>query len=336
MKKSTIVSSCIAVLALSSCTTIQHTALSESVDTEVHNLTVADMNVSKNRVSHTFQWKWDPLSTVSLADKKKSAAAELLIEQGGDVLVEPQYVITRRGIFRGGEITVSGYPATYSDFRSMTQADADIIATVSPKTTGSQPLAFVSNIFKPFGGGKAKAKKPRKARGTQFSPEHQFVNLIGGPVIDENNDFTHGSVGVMWGKTGQSWGFYLKGAFVFAGQHEDNLTASITIGALKRVSPTVNLFAGIGFGGNYTRYRREVSHYYYNTYYDYGYWTTKNERGEARVPAIPVDLGVQWRINRFNLLCGLTSSFRVKPETGKTSYYQLVNFTPFIGVGYCF
>lgn len=334
MKKSTIVS-CIAVLALSSCTTIQHTALSESVDTEVHNLTVADMNVSKNRVSHTFQWKWDPLSTVSLADKKRSAAAELLIEQGGDVLVEPQYVIKRRGIFRGGEITVSGYPATYRDFRSMTQADADIIATVSPKIiNGGSPLAFVSNIFKPFGGAKAKAKKPRKARATQFSPEHQFVNLIGGPVMPEDGNFTYGSVGAMWGKTGASWGFYVKGTVAF--DCKDNATGAVTIGALKRVSPTVNLFAGVGFGGNYTRYRREVPYYYENPYYGYGYWTTKTKSGEARVPAIPVDLGVQWRINRVNLLCGLTSSFRVKPETGKTSYYQLVNFTPFVGVGYCF
>lgn len=321
MKKSTL-ASCIAVLALCSCTTIQHTTTSEEVDTQVHNLTVADVNVSKERVSHTYNWNWDPLSTISLSDKKKSAAAELLNEQGGDVLVEPQYVVKRRGVFRGGEITVSGYPATYRNFRSMTQSDADIIATIDPKTEDSKsPLAFVTNIFKPSDG--KKAAKPKKRRTPGFRLDHQFVNLLGGPVFDNNNDNIFGSVGLMWGKTGDSWGYYVKGMLI--GNDDDKLTGALTVGALKRVSNTVNIFFGTGIGGNHTRATYESHSYYY-------YHRSRNER----VCALPVDLGAQWRIKRVNLLLGLTGSFRLKRETDNRWYNHFVTFTPEIGVGYCF
>ena len=118
-------------LALSSCSTIQHTSQTAGVDTNVYNLTVADMNVAKQKQTMTTEWKWNPLSTVSLKAQKETATAELLKEANADVLVEPQYIVKRRGLFRGGSLTVTGYPATYSNFRNMTPEDAEKIAKIN-------------------------------------------------------------------------------------------------------------------------------------------------------------------------------------------------------------
>ena len=70
MKTSLIILAAGAALALSSCASVQYTASSVKVDSEVYNLTVADMDVSTQKVSKTTSWKWNPLNTVSVASKK--------------------------------------------------------------------------------------------------------------------------------------------------------------------------------------------------------------------------------------------------------------------------
>ena len=119
------------LIAMNSCTTVQHTASTELVDTQIVNMTVANVNVSKEKAQHTHSWKWNPFICGKVKAAKTSATAELLIEQKADVVVEPQYIIHRRGLFRGGSVTVIGYPATYTDFRPMTQDDAEILSTAS-------------------------------------------------------------------------------------------------------------------------------------------------------------------------------------------------------------
>lgn len=120
----------IALLALSSCSTISHTSEQLYVESKVVSVTVADMNVQPQRVEHTTSWKWNPFRVVSVSGEKDKATGELLKELKADVLVEPQYIVKRRGIFRGGSVTVSGYPATYHNFRPMTEQDATTIATL--------------------------------------------------------------------------------------------------------------------------------------------------------------------------------------------------------------
>lgn len=120
------------LLTLSSCSTISHTCESTYVETKVVSVTVADMNVQPQRVEHTHTWKWSPFRW-SVKKETENATGELLKEQNADVLVEPQYTVTRRGLFRGGSITVSGYPATYYNFRPMTVEDATTITTLDGK-----------------------------------------------------------------------------------------------------------------------------------------------------------------------------------------------------------
>ena len=80
----------IAALALSSCSTITHTSQTAAVDTQVYNLTVADMKVAAKKDSVTVDWKWNPLSTVSLSAQKQTATHTLLGKNEADVLVAPQ------------------------------------------------------------------------------------------------------------------------------------------------------------------------------------------------------------------------------------------------------
>ena len=140
------------LLALSSCSTISHTCEATYVETKVVSVTVADMNVQSQRVEHTSSWKWSPFKRHSVSKESEKATGELLKEQQADVLVEPQYTVQRRGLFRGGSVTVSGYPATYYNFRPMTQEDATAIATLDGKLScggsvinTSAPIGRVEN-----------------------------------------------------------------------------------------------------------------------------------------------------------------------------------------------
>lgn len=145
------------MLALCSCSTITHTSEYDHVDTRIVSLTVADMNVHPERIEHTSGWKWKPFNSVSVSREKENATGELLKQVGADVLVEPQYIVKRRGLFRGGSVTVSGYPATYNNFRPMTESDAIIISTFDGKMRCG---GAVINTSAPL-----ESKKEQKVRG---------------------------------------------------------------------------------------------------------------------------------------------------------------------------
>ena len=53
MKLSIITGGLLAVMAVSSCSSLSHTAQTADVDSRVYNLTVADMDVSENRATKT-------------------------------------------------------------------------------------------------------------------------------------------------------------------------------------------------------------------------------------------------------------------------------------------
>ena len=310
----------VAVLALSSCSTITHTSQTASVDTQLYNLTVADMNVSPKKDSVTVDWKWNPLSTVSLKAQKETATHTLLNRNDADVLVEPQYIVSRRGIFRGGSVTVTGYPATYSDFRPMTVEDAEKIATVN----GDCNTAIVNPVISTTTG---KVVKPvRKPKVQPFSHvkeniRHQFVNILGGATIDADGMVDVGyHFGAMYGSYGNRWGWYGKlvlnsvMCYDYYNYSDDNdkrkCTPILTIGAIKTIGRGFSAFAGVGVGGYY------VNEYSYNYHRD----VTKF--------SIPVELGVMKRFKSVNVMLGATYATTLSSGSG--------NINPFLGVGYSF
>lgn len=311
----------LAAMALTSCSTISNTAYTQGVDTKISNMTVADLKVDSIKASRTVNWNWSLFGSGSISDKKKNAEGELLIEKDADVLVEPQYVVTKRGIFRGGSLTVTGYPATYYNFRPMTQADAEMIATANGNYTPGVPVVVESTAaFSPV-------HKNRGNSGASLFASNEepscgmFIDVVGGPMVDTNDYYQVGmNLGLMFGQYWSSWGYYVKGSVITAsyngGDDESKTTGTFTFGAIKTLSKHNNLFVGIGVGG----YLTESEDYDY----DYGYY-----RPEAHF-AIPVELGWQWHSGHINALVGVTG---VMPAGSGNKNY-LIN--PFVGVGYSF
>lgn len=315
----------IAALALSSCSTITHTSQTAAVDTQVYNLTVADMKVAAKKDSVTVDWKWNPLSTISLSAQKETATHTLLGKSDADVLVEPEYIVKRRGLFRGGSVTVTGYPATYSNFRAMTAEDAEKIATIN----GSNNIVVVNPVLSTTAGKVVKKKKPAPVLPLRKreSVRHQFVNVLGGVVLDVDNYIDVGyHFGAMYGSYGNNWGWYGKVTLGSTNLYKDDgsgserkWTPSITLGAIKTLGSGFSTFFGIGAGGYFVEDEKE--------YYTGGYWDTRYE--EVTKFSIPVEIGFMKRFNSINVMLGATYA---TPVAGVGSG----NINPFVGVGYSF
>lgn len=105
-----------ALLLTSSCTSLHKTATTETVATEIISFNEADLEVSPKKISFFYK----PSRAERRGGEKNAircAVSEALKANGNaDVLVAPQYVIKKK---RGNvkEITVTGYPATYKNFR---------------------------------------------------------------------------------------------------------------------------------------------------------------------------------------------------------------------------
>ncbi len=108
-------------LSVASCTTTKKTAASLDVNDVLKSETTADLVVSGKRISYTLE----PSKSVRRAgmnNVKAYAVSEALKAFGvGDVLVEAQFETgVRRGLFgkKIKSVTVTGYPATYKNFRN--------------------------------------------------------------------------------------------------------------------------------------------------------------------------------------------------------------------------
>lgn len=132
-------------LLLSSCSSVRHTAATAPVDVTVATFTVADMDVQPTKITATTNWNYNPFKRVNVETVKNNTTAKMLQETGADVLVEPQYIIERRGFLRGGSVTVFGFPAKYSNFHKMTPEEAKIISDLEklqPKKEKKRFLFF--------------------------------------------------------------------------------------------------------------------------------------------------------------------------------------------------
>lgn len=123
MRKSLIAVACAGVLLLSSCSTVKKSSTSVDISTPVLTETVADLNVQPHKISYTLH----PSAAIRRGGDKnviKVAVAEALKANGdADVLVGMQYEIKKRkGLFgtKVKYVTVTGYPAKYSNFKTVT------------------------------------------------------------------------------------------------------------------------------------------------------------------------------------------------------------------------
>lgn len=120
MKKQVCLIAGAALMVLSSCSVTQQTASTLESEAAVRNFTVADLDVSPNRVTSTLQ----PDKATRRAGEqnvKRAVESKALKENGnGDVLVDPEFIIKRKGVSKKiSEITVSGHPAKFKNYRSL-------------------------------------------------------------------------------------------------------------------------------------------------------------------------------------------------------------------------
>ena len=117
---SAVLSSCASTIKTRSVTTaeILHGGI-------IHKPVVADLAVSDTKVQGTSSGPYSQLEML-----KNEAVTEALTKAGNaDVLVEPNFSISIRGKY--AQVEVSGYPATYKNFRSMEDDDKSWLDYVS-------------------------------------------------------------------------------------------------------------------------------------------------------------------------------------------------------------
>lgn len=111
----------VAMLTMTSCSTVYKTASTRNVTAPLAAAVISDLNVSNQKISYTLV----PTKKVRKGGLKNcinTAISEALANNGGgDVLIETQEAIVQRcGLFgrKIKSVTVTGYPARYKNFRS--------------------------------------------------------------------------------------------------------------------------------------------------------------------------------------------------------------------------
>ena len=127
MKKILFLSLMFVAFAATSCKITDASATYQHPSTYINTATVADLDVSNERISFTFA----PSNQVRRGGNQnviKAAIREALrVNGGGDVLVDLEYITVSQapllsymfGLSPIREITVSGYPAKYKNFHNL-------------------------------------------------------------------------------------------------------------------------------------------------------------------------------------------------------------------------
>ena len=117
-KKIFFIISIIAVLGMTSCTTTLNSSKTKDFGSSAITATFADLVVSPKKITYTYK-PTDDVRRGGVTNVINTAIRMALdANGGGDVLVELQTTVKKTGRRNVSEVTVSGYPATYKNFRS--------------------------------------------------------------------------------------------------------------------------------------------------------------------------------------------------------------------------
>lgn len=124
MKNLIIIIAAFAVFGLSSCSTITNSASTQQIGSKVMSASTADLEIAPKRITY----KYITEKAVRKGGYKNvinTAVMQALATCGGDVLVDPQYSVkhVNSGIFgsKVAEVIVTGYPARYKNFQSISK-----------------------------------------------------------------------------------------------------------------------------------------------------------------------------------------------------------------------
>lgn len=136
MRKLFMLLALVAIVGLSSCTTITSTAYTSAVDTGIYNRSAADLDVSSNVVTYTLDCNWAQSRSGVGSCKAAAVQACLQANGGGDVLVNPQYEVKASRTLFGKKVKyvkVTGRIGKYKNFHPITEKEAEIVNSLKVK-----------------------------------------------------------------------------------------------------------------------------------------------------------------------------------------------------------
>lgn len=173
--------------ALSSCTTVNKTAKMADISASIRNASVADLDVAPRRVTYTMT----PSKAVrrgGLANIRRVAESEALEKNGGgDVLVNPEFTVTkRRGLFSSKvtSVTVTGRPANYTHVRSLPDS-----VWCNPVFRGVPQYSLSTHTDGVSSRSKTVKKEPLSAAVPQKKWTHMVRVGLGANTFSINSDF---------------------------------------------------------------------------------------------------------------------------------------------------
>lgn len=110
-------------------------------------MTFADLVVSPNKITYTYR-PTDDVNRGGEANVINTAVRKALeANGGGDVLVEMQFTLKKSGKKNVKEVTVSGYPATYKNFRNADEETLKAAAMMNSLQNDPEVRKKVLGIF---------------------------------------------------------------------------------------------------------------------------------------------------------------------------------------------
>lgn len=149
---------CFSVLMFSSCTITQQTIRTSEIEPSIHQYPCfVDLDVKTDKVEKSIVWNWSFFEP-TLGNVKENLIADLLKENGGDILLEPRFTF-KKDMFGARELSVAGFSASFKNFRSATDQDLKVYEICYRKRQNE----FVEE-FQQVGSAKdsLKVKEPRK------------------------------------------------------------------------------------------------------------------------------------------------------------------------------
>ena len=123
----------VAAAMMASCTITKHSVKSVDVANPIVTTTVASLEVEKTAITYEYVPTKQDRKALTIKELLNNAQYLALKEhKSGDVMVQVSYSLTGKricGITKVKKITISGYPATYKNFRTPTQEDRENIET---------------------------------------------------------------------------------------------------------------------------------------------------------------------------------------------------------------
>ncbi len=134
MKRSIILLFTSIAIILTSCSTMKKsTSTTLNVESGIYQYpTVADLEV-KQKIETKITWNYVPfnIGQPPLDLRKNNLIADLIKENNADVLLEPQVTFTKRP-FSTRSLTITGFPATFKNFRKASKEDLKALEVVLP------------------------------------------------------------------------------------------------------------------------------------------------------------------------------------------------------------